>query len=284
MSRESFTRVIFDDPNYDKECNLVALSGSRVVGFAGGAASADDSKQKEESHVKLIAVSPEMRRRGVGTELLGRLVGHFRSRGKSVVRVVRYPSGGRYFFPGVPFEYEDSLGFFRENGFERDQVIQDVSLDLDRYEPHPSVSERREGLAADGIRVVPFERGMLPEMRRFVERADMPNWFQAGWDAKLRAATEDIRHLVARREDGEILGTTRCGLGSHEEGDSWFGMIVVLPEHRNRGIGRVLLHEACRLLKGKGCRTVRAGWARVPFYLANGWRVSREYHALQKRI
>lgn len=69
---------------------------------------------------------------------------------------------------------------------------------------------------------------------------------------------KDVRRKLAVRPDlflvgvvgGEVAGTVMVGYDGHR---GWINYLAVAPEHRRRGLGRLLMAEAERLLAREGC-------------------------------
>lgn len=79
------------------------------------------------------------------------------------------------------------------------------------------------------------------------------------------------------------MGWATFGYSSSTD-DWYFGPIAVLEDFRRRGIGTCLLLESMQRMKEAGAPNVIAGWANVPFYTKNGWKVSRRYSVFQRRL
>ena len=88
-------------------------------------------------------------------------------------------------------------------------------------------------------------------------------WQQAAGPSALVDEREDIERLLARgpgslliaEDEGEIVGTIIAGF------DGWRGNLArlsVVPSRRTEGIGRLLVAEAEKALKGWGCPRVTA--------------------------
>ena len=67
-------------------------------------------------------------------------------------------------------------------------------------------------------------------------------------------AVPDIRPFVDADEDeGTVVGTVMAGYDGHRR---WVNYLAVAPEHRRRGLGRALMHEAQERLRRLGCPKV----------------------------
>lgn len=83
---------------------------------------------------------------------------------------------------------------------------------------------------------------VLKDIRRqvFIQEQDIPQ--EVEWDGQ----DEEATHFLARAEDGSCVGTARF-LPSGQ-----IGRMAVLPSHRNRGIGRMLLDSALAHAQANG--------------------------------
>lgn len=281
---QRFEDVVFGDPNSQEHGTLVAEELGRIVGFAScaaregtvGADGTGTEKDIDNGYLKGLFYQNEP----AGEALLEETGGFLHSRGKTTIRVVQYT--GRYFFPGIDLRYESLLGFLKRNGFEETSRIKDVSLDLLSYQPGGQEYQRRQWARARsaGVRIVSYRREMLAQMRAFVEDLNIPIWFGREWEKDWRGRETAV---VAVKGD-RIVGFACWWPASGASGIGGLGPIATLEAERGKGIGSCMLDECMRRSKQAGVKTVVAGWANTPFYLKNGWRICREYAALQKRM
>lgn len=97
-------------------------------------------------------------------------------------------------------------------------------------------------------------------------------WNDPHEDVRRKLAVQPEMFLVAVAA-GEVVGTVMAGYDGHR---GWINYLVVASDCRGRGIGRGLMEEAERLLRGLGCPKinlqVRAGnTAAVEFYRRLGY-------------
>jgi GNAT superfamily N-acetyltransferase len=181
-------------------------------------------------YLRLLAVDPEHRRRGIGTQLLREA----ESRGVSIIAA----EPGNYFTPGIVDSDEATLAFFRKRGYQETARTQNLAA------TPPASSERR---AASENR---------NEVLDFIERVFGPIWrFEA-------SNAETIFHAEA---DGEI-----AGFATHEannRGLGFFGPTGVDPRFRGRGLGRDLLLASLADLRRRGFDRVIIPWTdAIDFY------------------
>lgn len=108
-SDEEAADRIFYDQRYDPNHVWMAREEGRVLGFA--AAVLDG----ERSWLKMLAVDPDARRRGIGTDLLGRA--EFRLAGEGAVELRVGPTPPHEFLPG-PEPGSGEAAFFAARGYE----------------------------------------------------------------------------------------------------------------------------------------------------------------------
>jgi len=91
-------------------------------------------------------------------------------------------------------------------------------------------------------------------------------------------------HLVAEL-DGQIIGTVRV-FPVNDNGHWIGGRLAIQKEGRGSGAGELLVREAMRLVKKKGCTTftARIQEENIPFFVQVGWRPSGVLHEYRGRI
>jgi len=284
VDERKFERVVFDDVNYAREATLIAEQNGRTDAFTTVVVrrAMHDPEgnprpiQEDRGYLKGICYRDE----AGGAELLHRACEFLRSKGKTTLRVVEY-GGGSYFFPGIDLRYASLLEFMKRHAFEQVRELQDVALDLAANPPGEGEYQRRQWakFRSTGLRIADYSSGMLSAARTFAPALGIPTWFEPGWDVKWA----DGQTIVAL--DGEkVVGFARYHTDSRAKAAGGLGPIGTLESHRGRGVGSCMLDECMRRLKAAGCTTAVADWANTPFYLKNGWTVSRRYAVLQKDL
>ena len=130
--------------------------------------------------VKLIAVAPANRRRGLGSMLLGSVENALRKRGAESVRVCE--SAPNYLVPGVDTRYVSAPPFFQRHGYRRFGEACNMTVELAARRFGPRAEE--ESLTDRGI---VFRRARAPDragLMRLLER-HWPAWADEV-DASLR--------------------------------------------------------------------------------------------------
>lgn len=90
-----------------------------------------------------------------------------------------------------------------------------------------------------------------------------------------RKLAMDAENLLVLEEDGRLIGSVMVGYEGHR---GWINYLAVHPDRRRQGLGRLLMHDAERRLRGLGCPKVNlqvrtSNEAAREFYRQIGYRV-----------
>jgi len=281
ISAEKFERTIFEDPNYEGAGNLVAVKNQQIIGFIAAVAregtvgrdGIGTAEEQEFGYIKGMFVLSEHQEEQTKHSLLTRALEYLQSKGKRTAKIGQYT--GSYFSPGIDGRYRKELTFFRKNDFKEVDAEEDVMVDLKSFTPTDYQKQAQARVAELGIIITRYRPEFLSWMRRFVRRIDYPQWFPQGWELRFR---KNNSHRCVALRKSEIVGWARF---FKDPAGWWFGPIAVLDQFRRMGIGTCLLLESMLQMMVLGAPSVTAGWANVPFYVRNGWRVSRRYAVLR---
>jgi mycothiol synthase len=216
----------------EKPVSIVAEEAGGLVGIA--TATSND--------LRLLAVLPDRRREGIGSDLFRR------SLRSGSGRFAVYGEAGNYFLPGVPVSDCASVSFFRRHRLHE--------------EPEPAVnlllpieeSSRIPSAIPDTV-----ERGSPAERDRILEFA--ASRFGSAWAFEVSRALENSPPtlFVVRDGEGRI-----AGFSAHEannRGLGFFGPMGVDPVQRGKGSGRALLLASLVDLRRMGYREAVISWA-----------------------
>lgn len=196
-------------------------------------------------YLRLLAVAPEHRGRGLGSALLERAPG--------VEIAAAEP--GNYLTPGIAEADAATVGWLERRGFGRCGEATDLWIDV---AGNPRVSGERLGAARERIamagyrieRVAPGSEGLVAA----IARDHGPAWaVEVG-----RALREPSGVFAARDRDGAIIGfAARDG---NNRGLGGFGPAAVDPAHRGRGLGEALLLSCLLDVAASGHARCTVGW------------------------
>jgi GNAT superfamily N-acetyltransferase len=187
-------------------------------------------------YLRLLAVDPSQRRRGIGSALLREA----ESGGVTVVAA----EPGNYFTPGIVESDTATLAFFRKRGYRETARTQNLT---------GSTS------VASGLQPAKPARAGSPQfvaVLEFIERVFGPIW---------RFESSNARTLFYVEADGVIAGFATQE--ANNRGLGFFGPTGVDPRFRGRGLGRDLLLASLDELRGAGFERVIIPWTdAIEFY------------------
>jgi len=220
---------------------LGAWEGSELVGVASVCA----------RWLRVLAVVPDARGRGIGQALLAAAETIARDAGEHRLRALDQP--GNYLAPGIDERNHDAIAWLAKRGWRRDGDARcNVRIAV---RGNPRVSEARAAELAARAAAAGYE------IRR--AHADEPALLDAvaagfggAWPFELARALEHSPPGVHVARHGDAY----CAFAAHDgnnRGLGWFGPTGTWPEHRGKGLGEALLlaclvdvardHEFCEV-------------------------------------
>ncbi|MDX1583974.1 MAG: GNAT family N-acetyltransferase [Thermoanaerobaculia bacterium] len=193
------------------------------------------------SAIRLLAVAPAFRHRGIGSELLADAVSEIRLVGQ---RVTVGAAPGNYLVPGVPEENAESIEFLAKRGLVAKTSATDLTAEL-RDARRPT---ERSHVKIERV------RSSTEELERFLEEEFGP---AITWEIGHGLMTDRAVVRIARSE-GAIIGFSACEINN--AGLGTFGPQGVSESHRGRGIGAMLLHHSLADLREMGYEQARIPW------------------------
>lgn len=186
--------------------------------------------------LRLLAVDPAARGRGVGTALLEAATARARAGGAAVLRTMDQP--GNYLAPGVDERDVDTLGWLERRGFRRVGANENLRVPL---ADNPLVTPARAAEMAARAAAAGYE----VRRARLDEAGALVNWvlaaFGRAWafEVERALAVAPPAVHVARGPDGALAAF--AAHDGNNRGLGWFGPAGTLPEHRGKGLGAALL-------------------------------------------
>jgi predicted N-acetyltransferase YhbS len=226
-------------------------------GLAGVVLGSLSYRDPAVGHLDLVAVRPELRRRGVGRALITGAENALRNLGAAEVLIA---GNMPYAWPGIDVRYTPAICAALALGYEQDRTAWNMTADLSDGSPAlrdtgPAIARLAE--AGIAVRRATSEDGPLLD-------AFIRNHFTGGWPWEVAESLRRDRagcHIALR--DGEVLGFAAYGALR----PSWFGPMGTAPHTQGRGIGGVLLRRCLADLHRAGYPKAQIGWVGpVPFY------------------
>jgi len=136
------------------------------------------------------------------------------------------------------------------------------------------------------MNIRPFQRGDEEAVIDLWRRCDLVRpQNDPRKDIARKLAVQPEMFLLAVDDAERIVGSVMCGYEGHR---GWINYLAVDPAHRFKGIGRLLMSEAERVLRAVGCPKINlqvrsTNEAVIAFYRAIGFEVD-EVISMGKRL
>lgn len=206
--------------------------------------------------VRLVLVAPELRRRGLGGQLLAELERRIRADGIAELWVGGI--GPNYLWPGLDVQrHTPAYCFFERHGFARfwDAINMDVDL---------TARDWAAGLAATAL-----ADGWEVRRATNADKEPLLAWVRANWspawvfEAELTFSASTPTVMLAVR--GDQIGGFACWDVSGFWGT--FGPTGTAEALRGRGLGKALLIACFAAMRAQGYRSAEIGWTGpIAFY------------------
>jgi GNAT superfamily N-acetyltransferase len=204
---------------------LGAWDGDALVGVAAVAG----------DRIRVLAVAPDARRRGVGSALLDACLAAARADRQTVLRALDQP--GNYLAPGIDERDAETIGWLERRGWRRQPALRsNVLIDVrgNRRVSGARAAELADAAAARGYEV----RRARADEQALLDAVAAE--FGGAWPFELgRALGFDPPGVHVALEDGAY-----CAFAAHDgnnRGLGWFGPTGTWPAHRGQGLGEALL-------------------------------------------
>ena len=229
-------------------------------------------------YLRVLAVMPEARARGVGSALLATCETAAREAGEPRLRALDQP--GNYLAPGIDVGNDEAIRWLEKRGWVRDGEPRANVLIAVR--DNARVTKLRADVLAEAVR----ERGYELRRARVGETALLDavgTEFGGAWPFEIAAALHDPVGVHVAIKDGAY-----CAFAAHDgnnRGAGWFGPTGTWPAHRGKGIGEALL-LACLVDVAEHHDRCEVAWIGPrPFYeKAAGIVEDRAFVAMIKRL
>jgi GNAT superfamily N-acetyltransferase len=249
---------------------LAAREGDTLVGVAAMAT----------RWLRLLAVLPEARGRGVGAALLAEATARARAAGATRLRSGDQP--GNYLAPGVDVRNKDTIDWLVRRGFRQVAAYENLTVPL---AGNPKVSPARAAELAAGCARAGYtvRRAGPTDVAPLLAMATTA--FAAAWAFELeRALTVGGVHIAVASDDGTIAAF--AAHDGNNQGLGWFGPAGTLEAHRGKGLGAALLLPCLVDVAAAGHAEGVIAWIGPrPFYeKIAGARSERSFVVLEKSL
>lgn len=204
-----------------------------------------------DNRIRLLAVAPTMRGRGIGTALLDACIAAARAAGQTSLRTLDQP--GNYLAPGIDERNLEAIQWLERRGWRRHaEPRSNVVIDV-RDNPRVTAARAAELAVAADRRGYQIRRARADESPLLDAVAAE---FGGAWPFELeRAVGFDPPGVHVAIKEGAY-----CAFAAHDgnnRGLGWFGPTATWPAHRGHGLGEALLlaclvdvaehHEQCEV-------------------------------------
>lgn len=284
-----FGSKVLCDPNFQAEGLRLAVLDDVVVGFALSIERklplVGIDLEPEVGWITALAVDPDHRRRGIGTELLRSAENFFLERGKRWVSVSAYAPN--YFWPGVDrVTYPEGLSMLESNGYGTEYEAVSMDKHLVAYAYPDDVKQLVKQREQEGYRFIPLTWEYVVELIGFANSRFNPDWGRAIRDGLSGRLTLD-QCRIATNPTGSIVGFALYG--AYDGMLERFGPFGVDEGERGKGLGKILLHETLFAMKSRGLHGAWFLWtgeetAAGHLYLKAGFSITREFNVMRKQL
>lgn len=249
---------------------LLCERGNEITGWGAAVYRATNRR----GYIKMLCVSPEHRRKGIGTSLLQSLESFLIRRGATQVRVAE--SAPNYLTPGVDTRYEDALKFYAERGYEPFERAVNLETGLEKFAGYNTS-------ALDHVRSGCHVRRASSADREAVDKLLSKHW-EAWKDEVANALSNSPPTLHIALKGGEVVAFAAHAANNRETG--WFGPMGTDPGMRGSGLGSELLLRCLADMAESGFCSATIPWVDpVDFYRQKvGATLSREFVRLRKDV
>ena len=243
---EILKKRIFDDPSHRNEHGFLLFDNKKIIGCMIGVT------RREEGWLKLFGIDQTYRRQGFGKAMLKKLEALFKSEGCNQIHVLN--AAPYYLTPGLDVRYTDAFCFLHSNGYQLDNYVHNMSVDLQKNDFDFSQSDK-----------------LLSSLEVTIERlapqnhAEYLQWVSDTWGGGWAAEScnglknDPITTFITRDKHKAIRGFASYDVTMFRGG---FGPTGVDEKLRGLGIGKALLLRCLLDMKQRGyprCEIVLVG-------------------------
>jgi GNAT superfamily N-acetyltransferase len=192
--------------------------------------------------IRLLAVHPDSRGKGIGSALLAAAESRIAARGEPLARTLDQP--GNYLAPGIDARNRATLAWAERRGYRRLRENANLLLPV---QGNPKVSAARAAQLAERAAAAGYDVRRAGTGDRAALTAQIALAFSPGWAFEVGRAVDldpPAVHVAVARDTGELAAF--AAHDGNNRGLGWFGPAGTFEPHRRRGLGEALL-VACLL-------------------------------------
>jgi mycothiol synthase len=233
--------------------------------------------EPDDGWIPVIAVDPDLQKRGTGTMLLNAALDYLRRQGRKRVWVCgNTGSAPGYVFPGVDRDaYPGALRMFLKTGFVVDHEPVAMSRPIIDFDVEGLYAKARGACPRAQVAALTPER--VQDFFTFLAEEFPGDWNIA---ARAKVRSSGLHEVLIAMLDGQVVGYCQWE-GEH------FGPFGVARAARNQGIGEQLFVQAVKRIREADGRTVWFNWAdqdAARFYSRFGLQPTRRFTILRAAI
>jgi len=231
--------------------------------------------------LRLLAVRPTGRRRGVGTALLQECERQISAHTGSI-RTMAQP--GNYLSPGIDERNLETIAWLEKRGFVRTGSSCNLSVPL---ENNLALTPASYGQWQEKLSVLGYEVTSLSAERRSADIQTIADAFSPGWAFEIARASKGTLggvFVAVEKDSGKLAGF--AGHDGNNGGLGWFGPTGVLEEHRGKGLASALLVACLVDIRRAGHSHAEIAWIgpREFYQKVSGIDGERRFAILSKSI
>lgn len=222
-----------------------------------------------------IFVDEKFRSRGIGDKLFNLAVDWFKSQGLAKIKFGAL--AGSYFWPAVPENLPDLLGFLKCKGFEIEDGPVDMYGEITNFTPPSGVYDT---LSENGVTIEYASADSKESILQFSQE-NFPRWYEY-YKIDLDAGRYD--KVFFAHKGADVIAISELWVGDSnwdllfESNVGGGGALGVSDKWRGKGIGLAMKSWGTEKLKEKGVKFVWISWtSSIGFYEKLGFKIWMRY-------
>lgn len=264
---------IFGEALYESELAFKAVVDDRIVGFLAGHVGERDGHRS--GIIKIMAVAPPYRCRGIGSQLLSTFEERSQKHDAETVRTM--DSIPNYLMPGIDPRYTPATILFERRGYTKLEENINMLAELDGLDLSTDDLEAKAQAAGLIVRrAVPDDWSSLETMLK----EHFPPW--------LAECAETFRNdpisLFIGVEGSKVVAFAAYDANNKNAG--WFGPMGTDPAYRSHKLGEVTLKRCLRAIRDQGhCTSIIPWVGPIGFYSRTvGAAIDRVFWVYEKKL